>query len=324
MEHDTITGNREGKTMKHIDEERYRPVKKTKKNLLRSGVLCLLCMTALPLVTGCFEYKLKVGYLAFHKKILLRNDPKALEKLEKGALRNAPSFNAGVRAYLEPGTVLDPLKYQSNWYYVKTPNNMQGWIFQSGVYRVPTVDPIYDLQYYSRDNHALIITVPVLIILLCSLFFFNNRFTRTILLPVLLILILITAMYFVGMYRARLDRATYKFKKISTYLIDKGATVYVTDYLWTNRLNFWTGYKRHFSYYRSSKVPGYNNTARIRTLRSGTDFASLRNVFVIADPQFYSLAERFWTLPAFLHSGSYPPNWQRVISSDEAILFWVR
>ena len=324
MEHDTITGNREGKTMKHIDEERYRPVKKTKKNLLRSGVLCLLCMTALPLVTGCFEYKLKVGYLAFHKKILLRNDPKALEKLEKGALRNAPSFNAGVRAYLEPGTVLDPLKYQSNWYYVKTPNNMQGWIFQSGVYRVPTVDPIYDLQYYSRDNHALIITVPVLIILLCSLFFFNNRFTRTILLPVLLILILITAMYFVGMYRARLDRATYKFKKISTYLIDKGATVYVTDYLWTNRLNFWTGYKRHFSYYRSSKVPGYNNTARIRTLRSGTDFASLRNVFVIADPQFYSLAERFWTLPEFLHSGSYPPNWQRVISSDEAILFWVR
>ncbi len=324
MEHDTITGNRKGITMKHIDEERYRPVKKTKKNLLRSGVLCLLCMTALPLVTGCFEYKLKVGYLAFHKKILLRNDPKALEKLEKGALRNAPSFNAGVRAYLEPGTVLDPLKYQSNWYYVKTPNNMQGWIFQSGVYRVPTVDPIYDLQYYSRDNHALIITVPVLIILLCSLFFFNNRFTRTILLPVLLILILITAMYFVGMYRARLDRATYKFKKISTYLIDKGATVYVTDYLWTNRLNFWTGYKRHFSYYRSSKVPGYNNTARIRTLRSGTDFASLRNVFVIADPQFYSLAERFWTLPEFLHSGSYPPNWQRVISSDEAILFWVR
>jgi hypothetical protein len=289
----------------------------------RIAALSIACACLFSL-TGCFEYRLRVGSLAVHKKIMLRNDKAALAKHERGVLRNAPSFSAGVSAYLEPGTELEPLRLASYWYYVKTPQGRQGWIYQSQVYRIPVAKPIYDLQYRSDDNHAIIASLPLVIIMVCSLFFFNNRFTRTVLLPVLLLLILLSAVYFSGTQRATMDRHTHTFKKISGFLNDKAATVYVTDYLWSNRVNFWTGYTRHFSYYHSSKQPNYNSNARIRTLRASTDWRNLHGVYIIVDPAFFEHAATIWELPEFASSGVYPANWESVLSSGSATLYWAR
>ena len=132
------------------------------------AIIILLC--AVFLLPGCFDYKLKVGYLGFHRKIMLRDKPEELAKLEKGLLRAAPGPGAAVLQVLEPGTVLEPLRYAANFYQVKTPEGRQGWIYQSQVYRIPVYEAIYDLQYHSNDNQALTFTLPLLIILLCFLF----------------------------------------------------------------------------------------------------------------------------------------------------------
>jgi hypothetical protein len=285
-------------------------------------MVLLLC--AVFLLPGCFDYKLKVGYLGFHRKLMLRDKPEELAKLEKGLLRAAPGPGARVLQVLEPGTVLEPLRYMANFYQVKTPEGRQGWIYQSQVYRIPVYEAIYDLQYHSNDNQALAVTLPLIIILLCFLFFLNNRFTRTVLLPLLLLLTLINAAYFVGKERAKLHRHSHAFKRISTYLADKPATVYVTDYIWTTRLNFWTGFTRHFSYYPSKKAPDYNTTSRIRTLRGSTNYRGLHGVYIVVDTRYLEMAATQWTLPEFAVTGSYPGNWQRVMQSGSATLFFAQ
>lgn len=286
------------------------------------AVIILLC--AVFLLPGCFDYKLKVGYLGIHRKIMLRDKPEELKKLEMGQLRAAPAPGSAITEVLERGTVLEPLKYANNWYYVKTGAGRYGWIYQSQVYRIPVYEAIYDLQYRSSDNHALTLSLPLIIIFLCCLFFINNRFTRTALLPVLLLLTLISAAYFVGKERAILQRHSHAFKRISTYLADKPATVYVTDYIWTSRLNFWTGFTRHFSYYHSGKAPDYNNTARIRTLRGSTNYRALHGVFIVVDTRYFAQAATQWALPDFAVTGAYPGNWQKVMQSGTATLFFAQ
>ena len=289
----------------------------------RAGIfIILLCATIL--LPGCFDYTLKVGYLGIHRKILLRDKPEELKKLDQGQLRASPGPGAAITQVLERGTVLEPVKYANNWYYVKTPEGRYGWIYQSQVYRVPVYEAIYDLQYRSSDNHALALTLPMIIILLCFLFFINNAFTRTVLLPVLLLLALISAAYFVGQERAILHRHSHAFKRISSYLADKPATVYATDYIWTTRLNFWTGFTRHFSYYPSRKDPDYNNVSRIRTLRGSTNYRALRGVYVVVDTRYFAQAATQWALPDFTATGAYPGNWRKVMQSGTATLFFAQ
>jgi uncharacterized protein YgiM (DUF1202 family) len=283
----------------------------------------LVLLFALITSAGCFDYRLKVGYVGVHKKLLLMNDPEALAKLNQGRLRSSPSPSGAVIQVLEPGTKLVSLRYSSNWYNVKTDTGRTGWIYQSEVYRIPVYNAIYSLRYSSDDNHALIVTLPLLIILLCAMFFIDGKITRTFLLPVLILLILINATFLVGTKRAQLDRNAHSFRKISEYLTDKPNTVYATDYLWTNRVNFWTGYTRNFSYYYSSKVPGYNRMARIRTLRTDNAY-DLHGVYVIVDPSFFDLAENYWELPGFVKSGAYPGNWRKVLQSGNAMLFYAQ
>jgi len=255
---------------------------------------------------------------------MLRDNPGELMKLDQGLLRAAPGPGAAITQVLERGMALEPLKYANNWYYVKTPENRYGWIYQSQVYRVPVYEAIYDLQYRSSDNHALALTLPMIIILLCCMFFMNNRLTRTVLLPVLLLLALISAAYFVGQERAILHRHSHAFKRISSYLADKPATVYATDYIWTSRLNFWTGFTRHFSYYNSRKDPDYNNTARIRTLRGSTNLRALHGVYIVVDTRYFAQAATQWALPDFASTGAYPGNWQKVMQSGTATLFFAQ
>lgn len=275
-------------------------------------------------IAGCFDYTLKVGYVGLHKKVLLLHNPEEMNKLDTAQLRTYPAPSSPIIRTLPCGMSLEPLKFTNNWYQVKTPEGQIGWVYQSQVYRVPVYDAVYNLQYHSLDNHALIVTMPLIIILLSILLFANNKLTRTIIVPILLLLILINAVYIVGMERAKLHRHSHAFKRFSEYLKDKPATVYATDYLWTNRINFWTGYTRHFSYYYSNRDPHYNASSRIRTLRADTDYHSLRGVFIVVDPRYLEQAARQWTVPEFILSGNYPPNWSLVMESGGAKLFFAR
>ncbi len=274
--------------------------------------------------SGCFDYTLRVGYVGLHKRLALQNNPQELKKIDTAHLRSYPSPSSPILRILQSGTNLDPLKYTNNWYQVKTPDGQIGWVYQSQVYRVPVYHAIYDLQYHSVDNHALIVTMPLIIILLSILLFANNKLTRTIIVPILLLLVLINAVYIVGMERAKLHRHSHTFKKFSEYLKDKPAIVYATDYLWTNRINFWTGYTRHFSYYNSHKEPQYNAVSRIRTLRADTDCHSLRGVFIVVDTRYLEQAARQWEVPEYILSGNYPPNWSLIMESGSAKLFYAR
>ncbi len=275
-------------------------------------------------ISGCFDYTLRVGYMGLHKKLLLLDNPEEFKKLDSASLRSYPAPSAPVIRTLPGGTNLKPLQFKNNWYQVKTPEGQIGWVYQSQVYRIPVYNAIYNLQYSSNDNHALIITMPLIIILLSILLFANNKLSRTIIVPILLLLILINAVYIVGMERAKLHRHSHAFKKFSEYLKDKPATIFATDYLWTNRINFWTGYTRHFSYYYSRKAPHYNAESRIRTLRADTDYHSLRGVFIVVDSRYLEHAARQWTVPEFILSGNYPSNWSLVMESGSAKLFYAR
>jgi hypothetical protein len=137
-------------------------------------------------------------------------------------------------------------------------------------------------------------------------------------------LTLINAAYFVGKERAKLHRHSHAFKRISSHLVDKAATVYATDYIWTSRLNFWTGFTRHFSYYPSRNAPDYNNTSRIRTLRGSTDYRALHGVYIVVDTRYFEQAATQWTLPEFAVTGAYPGNWQKVMQSGSATLYFAQ
>lgn len=290
----------------------------------RVKFLAFCMVIAVLFFSACFDYTLRVGYVGLHKKLLLMNNPEELQKLDCAHLRTTPSPGSAIIRILPSGTNLEPLKFANNWYQVKTTEGQIGWVYQSQVYRMPVYRTIYDLQYYSTDNHALIVTMPLIIILLSILLFANNKFTRTIIIPLLLLLILINAVYIVGMERAKLHRHSHAFKKFSEYLKDKPATVYATDYLWTNRINFWTGYSRHFSYYYSRKEPQYNASSRIRTLRADTDMNFLHGVFVVVDSRYFEHAARQWTVPEFVLTGNFPSNWSLVMESGSAKLFYAR
>ncbi len=296
----------------------------TQRHITPPSRIVIVLIFAVFLLPGCFDYSLKVGYLGFHRKLMLRDKPEELAKLENGVLRAAPGPGGRVIGILDPGTVLEPLRYSANFYQVRTPDGRTGWIYQSQVYRVPVFEAIYNLQYHSIDNQALAITLPLLIIFLCFMFFLNNKWTRTLLLPLLILLTLINAAYFVGMERAKLHRHSHAFKLISAYLADKNATVYASDYIWTTRLNYWTGFTRHFTYYPSKKAPDYNNTARIRTLRGSTAYHDLHGVYIVVDTRYLAMAANLWELPDFAATGVYPGNWSKVMQSGTATLFYAQ
>ncbi len=287
-------------------------------------LLALILLGTVLLAGGCYDYKLKVGKAAFHKKYMLRKNPEALKKYDRGALRVSPVPGSKVILYLDPGTMLEPIKYSRNWYQAKTKEGRTGWIFQSDVYRVPVASAIYDRKYKSDDNHAIILTLPLIIIMLCSLFYFNNRFTRTVLLPILLILILIASVYFVGKMRARFERYNYAFRKISTFLKDKQSHIYASDFLWPNRINYFSGYTKNYSYYYCSKTPHYNRNTRIHIV-TAENMNRIRG-YVIVDTNFFDRmrAHAGWTLPPFYETGVYPSNWTKVMQIGGASLFVAR
>ena len=284
----------------------------------------ILTLLVIFIFSGCFDYKLKVGKLAFHKSFMLRNDKEALQKFERGRLKRGKFLRGGIIEYLEPGTVLEPIKYEKSWYYVKTPKGNRGWILEGDVYRTPVYETIYDRSYRSQDNPALTVTLPLVVIIILIILMFNNRFTRTVIFPVLILIMVIGTAYIVGYERASYDRFTHPFKTISEYLKDKDGTVMATDYIWTNRLNYWTDYNRHFSYYSSINVPCYNCKSRIRYLIDPTDPESIHGVYIVTDSRYYELSQSTETIPKMIESGKYPKNWRIIMDFGPAKLFYAR
>ncbi len=106
------------------------------------------------------------------------------------------------------------------------------------------------------------------------------------------------------------------------YLKDKKAYVYVTDYLLSKNLNFFTGYNRHFTYYHSKKAPNYNNTSKIITLTAKHNVAKLRGVYVAVDKGMYGKVS--WKMPAFTKTGRIPGNWKLIMRYGSKSLYWAR
>jgi hypothetical protein len=47
-------------------------------------------------------------------------------------------------------------------------------------------------------------------------------------------------------------------------------------------------------------------------------------VYIIVDPAFFERASTIWELPEFATTGIYPANWESVLSSGSATLYWAR
>ncbi len=157
-------------------------------------------------LNSCYDYTLQVGSLALHKKMLYKNNPKKLKKYITAKLRYRPDRWSKYKLILKQGTIVKPLKYIKNWYLVKTDANVTGWVFHGEVTRVPIYKAVYDFNYRSDDNHALIITLPLIIILLCGMLYIDNRLTRSTIMVLLILATVISGMHFAGKERSRFRR----------------------------------------------------------------------------------------------------------------------
>ena len=202
-----------------------------------------------------------------------------------------------------------------------------GYIYRDFVKRAHHNRTIYNKTYKNKDNLALMLTWPAVIIgISVWLGSSKTRLVNIFLAIALLWVMLVQTVYIVakdsGRHRYNSDNFRRMGKKIKELNENKKIFVYFTDITWAARAEVMSEFSLHFD--RFSKDHDYNKDARMRALTAKRGLSGLHGVYILTDPRYYNTHTNWWALPQSLYDKNFPSNWSLVYRTGSARLFYAR
>jgi hypothetical protein len=269
---------------------------------------------------SCLEYQVEIVHPGAGLKSVPKFYSKDIYHPPKGSVWKVLTYKHGwVKVYGPTGMdseddAAGSAKIQSTEKKIKLPQKKySGWLRERDFKRVPVLGMKDVLSLKKKRNDVPIrwATVPLIIILLASLLYLNNFFTRLFISPIIVVLFFFLSVQLASQHKRANYLGSKVFKTVGKYLYEhRGPRIYTTDDIWRRRLNFYMKY-----------WPMRGNQNTILAITEERQENSDGGYYLVVDPRLYHRIT--WNPPAFVKTGEFPENWKTIMKFGEVKLFFI-